>query len=180
MTMGFVQVHLIPHVRDLGFTYITNAGAQFVLALTSIVGALLAGSFSDRIGRRRPLSMTFVWRGLAYVVLACLTLWRTPLLLYAAVILMGLSWNSTSSLLATTCVDLYGRRAQASVFGVVFGVMNWGGTLGAWLPGVLYDATGTYQYSLLLNVLIAWVASGVILGVQEWWHPAPAVVTPVR
>lgn len=176
--MGFVQVHLIAHVRDLGFTHFTNAGAQFVLALTSIAGALLAGGVSDRVGRRRPLSVTFLWRGTAYVVLVLLMLWRTPLLLYVAVVLMGLSWNSTSSLLATTCVDLYGRRAQGSVFGVVFGVMNWGSTLGAWLPGVLYDATGTYQYALLLNILIAWVASGVVLGLREWWGQPQRVPSP--
>jgi MFS family permease len=176
--MGFVQVHLIPHVRDLGFTHLTNAGAQSVLALTSIIGALLAGAVSDRIGRRLPMSITFVWRGLAYLLLLGLMFWRTPVVLYAAVVCMGLSWNSTSSLLATSCVDLYGRRSQASVFGLVFGVMNWGSTFGAWIPGVLYDTSGTYQGTLLLNVLVAWAGSAVVLGLREWWVQPRRIPSP--
>ncbi len=170
--MGFVHVHLIPHVHDAGFASFTNATAQFVLALVSIIGALLTGRVSDRVGRRRPMSLTFSWRGLAYLLLLLLGVWHTPLLLYAAVICMGLSWSSTVSLLATTCADLYGRRSQGSVFGMVFGVMNWSSTFGAWLPGLLFDTTGSYQSTLLLNVVVAWAGSGVVIRLHEWWRPA--------
>ncbi|ETW95700.1 MAG: hypothetical protein ETSY1_29575 [Candidatus Entotheonella factor] len=174
--MGFVHVHLIPYVHDVGFTHMTNAGAQFLLALVSIAAALMTGRVSDRIGRRRPMSLTFSWRGLAYFGFMMLALWPSPLLLYAAVICMGLSWSSTVSLLATTCADLYGRRSQGSVFGVVFGVMNWSAALGAWLPGYLFDVTNSYQSALLANVLVAWVASGVVLWLSEWWRPQQQMV----
>ena len=176
--MGFVHVHLIPYVHDMGFTHITNAGAQFILALVSIAGALLTGRISDRIGRRMPMSVTFSWRGLAYFLLILLGLWKSTWLLYAAVICMGLSWSSTVSLLATSCADLYGRRGQGSVFGVVFGVMNWSSTLGAWIPGVMFDYSDSYQSALFLNVLTAWVASGVILWIGEWWRQQPEAVSP--
>jgi len=170
--MGFVHVHLIPYVHDVGFTYLTNAGAQFILALVSIAGALLTGRVSDRIGRRRPMAVTFIWRGLAYLLLVLLGLWKSSWLLYAAVICMGLSWSSTVSLLATSCADLYGRRGQGSVFGMVFGVMNWSSTLGAWIPGAMFDYSASYRSALYLNVMVAWIASGVILGIGEWW-PRP-------
>jgi predicted MFS family arabinose efflux permease len=104
--------------------------------------------------------------------------WHTPFVLYAAVILMGLSWTSTVSLLAATCADLYGRRSQGSVFGLIFGVMDGAMPLGAWLPGLLYDQTGTYQRALLLNVLVAWAASGVVLGFREWWRQLQRVSDP--
>ncbi len=175
--MGFVHVHLIPYVHDVGFTHLTNASAQFILALVSIAAALMTGRLSDRVGRRRPMSLTFSWRGLAYFGFMLLALWQSPILLYAAVICMGLSWSSTVSLLATTCADLYGRRSQGSVFGVVFGVMNWSSALGAWLPGYLFDMTDSYQSALLANVLVAWVASGVVLWLSEWWHPPQQAVS---
>lgn len=175
--MGFVHVHLIPYVHDVGFTHMTNASAQFLLALVSIAAALMTGRVSDRIGRRRPMSLTFSWRGLAYLCFMMLVLWPSPILLYAAVICMGLSWSSTVSLLATTCADLYGRRSQGSVFGVVFGVMNWSAALGAWLPGYLFDVTDSYQSALLVNILVAWVASGVVLWLSEWWRPQQQVVS---
>ena len=177
--MGFVHVHLIPYVHDVGFTHMTNAGAQFMLALVSIAGALLTGRISDRIGRRTPMAVTFTWRGLAYVLLALLGLWKSAWLLYAAVICMGLSWSSTVSLLATSCADLYGRRGQGSVFGMVFGVMNWSSTFGAWIPGVMFDSSASYQSALSLNVIVAWSASGVILWIGEWWQRPQDALRPV-
>ena len=177
--MGFVRVHFIPYVRELGFSYLMNASANFTLALLGIIGALLAGGISDRLGRRRPMSITFVCRGAAYLGLMALALWPTPLVLYASIVLMGLSWSSTISLVSTTCTDLYGRRSQGSVLSLVFSVMSWGVALGAWIPGVLYDYMGTYQLALLLNLVIAWVASGLALGLREWWSQSPqSVPTP--
>ena len=179
--MGFVRVHFIPYIQELGFSYVMNASANFTMALLGIVGALLAGTISDRLGRRRPMSVTYALRGGAYVGLMGLALWPSPLVLYASIILMGLSWSSTISLVSTTCTDLYGRRSQGSVLSVVFSVMTWGTALGAWLPGVLYDYTGTYQLALLVNVVVAWLASVLVLGLREWWEwsarrvPSPAL-----
>jgi MFS family permease len=110
-----------------------------------------------------------------------LALWSTALVLHASIMAMGLSWSSTLSLFSTTCTDLYGRRSQGSVLSLVFGVISWGTALGAWIPGVLYDHTGSYQLALLVNVVVAWVASGLVLGLREWraWSgqrvPSPAL-----
>jgi MFS family permease len=179
--MGFVRVHFIPYVQELGFSHLMNASANFSMALLGIAGALLAGAISDRLGRRRPMGVTYALRGAAYVGLMGLALWPTPLVLYASIMAMGLSWSSTISLVSATCTDLYGRRSQGSVLSLVFSVMSWGTALGAWIPGVLYDHTGSYQLALLVNVVIAWVASGLVLGLREWrvWSgqrvPSPAL-----
>ena len=93
--MGFVRVHFIPYVQELGFSHVVNASANFTMALLGIVGALLAGTVSVRLGRRRTTSVTYALRGGAYVGLIGLALWPTPLALYASIILMGFSWSST-------------------------------------------------------------------------------------
>jgi MFS family permease len=179
--MGFVRVHFIPYVQELGFSHLMNASANFIMALLGIVGALLAGGISDRLGRRRPMSVTYALRGAAYVGFIGLALWPNPLVLYASIIAMGLSWSSTISLVSTTCTDLYGRRSQGSVLSLVFSVMTWGSALGAWIPGAIYDYTGSYQLALLVNVATAWTASGLVLGLREWWGwsgqrvPSPAL-----
>src|SRR6266511_5790377 len=106
--MGFVRVHFIPYVQELGFSHLMNASANFSMALLGIIGALLAGGISDRLGRRRPMSATFALRGAAYVGLMGLALWPTPLVLYASITFMGLSWTCPMPRASTTCTDLYG------------------------------------------------------------------------
>ncbi len=64
---------------------------------------------------------------------------------------------------------------------LVFSVMTWGTALGAWIAGVLYDYTGTYHLALLVNLAVAWVANGLVLGLREWWSWSPqSVPSPAR
>ena len=179
--MGFVRVHLIPYVHELGFSHVMNASANFTMALPGHRRGVAGGRDLRPLGTASPHECHVCCAGGAYVGLMGLALWPTPLVLYTAIILMGLSWSSTISLVSTTCTDLYGRRSQGSVLSVVFSVMTWGVALGAWIPGVLYDYTGTYHLALLLNVVVAWVASVLVLGLREWWEwsarhvPSPAL-----
>lgn len=166
--MGFVQAHFIAHATDLGFTRMVASSAMGLMGGFSIAGAVSMGAVSDKIGRRLPMGLTFGWRGLGYVTLLVLPLLPHPAMLYGAVLLLGLSWSSTVSLLATTCADLYGRRGMGSVFGLVFGIMSLGNSLGVYFPGKLYHLLGSYQGALLINIAAAWAASGMMLGLREW------------
>jgi MFS family permease len=160
--MGFVQAHLIAHATDLGFGRLLASSAMGLMGAFSIGGALLMGAVSDKIGRRVPLALTFGWRGLGYVLLMALPVLPHPIMLYGAVFVLGISWSSTVALLATTCADRYGRRNMGSVFGFVFGIMSLGHSFGVYSPGLLFNLWGSYLGALLINVVVAWVASGLL------------------
>lgn len=176
--MGFVQAHFIAHATDLGFGRLVAGSAMGLMGGFSIVGALLMGAMSDKIGRRLPLGLTFGWRGLGYLLLLFLPFLPHPLLLYGSVLMLGLSWSSTVSLLAITCADLYGRRSMGSMFGLVFGIMSLGNSFGVYYPGALYHLSGSYGGALLINVAVAWAASGIMLATQE--RRAPRDPAPHR
>jgi MFS family permease len=173
--MGFVQAHFIAHATDLGFGRMLAGSAMGLMGGFSIAGALLMGAVSDKIGRRLPLSFTFGWRGFGYVMLLILHALPHPAMLYTAVLVLGMSWSSTVSLLASTCADRYGRRGMGSVFGTVFGIMSLGHSLGVYYPGLLYHRAGSYSGALLINALVAWLASGLIWALHDWrTAPVPA------
>jgi MFS family permease len=174
--MGFVQAHLIAHATDLGFGRILASSALGLMGGFSIAGALLMGAVSDKIGRRLPLSITFGWRGLGYALLMLLPILPHPIMLYGAVFVLGISWSSTVSLLATTCADRYGRRSMGSVFGLVFGIMSLGHSVGVYFPGFLFNLWGSYLGALLINVVVAWAASGLLWALLDGRRePAVAV-----
>jgi MFS family permease len=166
--MGFVQAHFIAHATDLGFGRMLSGSAMGLMGGFSIAGSLLMGAASDKIGRRLPLGLTFGWRGLGYVLLTLLPVLPHPVLLYASVVVLGISWSSTVSLLASTCADRYGRRGMGSVFGMVFGIMSVGHSLEVYFPGLLHNLSGSYFGALLINVVVALMASGLMLTLQDW------------
>lgn len=116
------------------------------------------------------------WRGLGYVVLLVLHALPHPAMLYTAVLVLGMSWSSTVSLLASTCADRYGRRGMGSVFGMVFGIISLGHSLGVYCPGLLCNVAGSYLGALLINMLVAWLASGLMWVLHDWHiELAPAI-----
>jgi MFS family permease len=165
--MGFVQAHFIAYATDLGFGRVLAGSAMGLMGGFSIAGALLMGAVSDKIGRPLPLGITYGWRGLGYALLVLLSVLPHPVLLYASVLFLGFSWSSTVSLLASTCADRYGRRRMGSVFGLVFGIMSLGHALGVYSPGHLYNRSGAYLGALLLNIVIAWLASALMFALQH-------------
>ena len=72
---------------------------------------------------------------------------------------MGILWLSTVPLTSALVAHIFGVRYMATLFGIVFLSHQIGGFSGAWLGGVVYDATGSYDmvwwFSVALSVLSA-------------------------
>jgi predicted MFS family arabinose efflux permease len=133
-------------------------GAGGVLAAG---GRILFGAMADRIGA--PLA-GFVSFGSTLAGLACLLLleaWPARALAYGYVLFLFLPMGSRSTIVSV----LVGRIAPPRHFGVVFGLVGMGNSLGAalgpWLSGALYDRTGSYLvvYAAAVVVLLVGVAA---------------------
>jgi hypothetical protein len=46
------------------------------------------------------------------------------------------------------------------------------------VPGVMFDQSASYQSALYLNVMVAWIASGVSLWIGEWWPRSQSAPSP--
>ncbi|MFM8594038.1 MAG: MFS transporter, partial [Chloroflexota bacterium] len=63
--------------------------------------------------------------------------------------------------------DRYGAKHFGLIFGMMFTFMNIGFGIGAWVDGLIYDATGSYDISLWVNVLMGVIAMVAILAVDR-------------
>ena len=63
MTVAIFSVHLIPFATDRGFSPQTAAKAFGLMAILSVVGSLLSGVLSDRVGRKNVLALAYLVRG---------------------------------------------------------------------------------------------------------------------
>ena len=135
-------VHLVPMARGLGVPPLLAATLVSALGASALVGRLLMGSASDRIGRRAALAVSLALQSAAFIGFG---LAHELPGLYAAAILFGFSYGAGSTLFPAAVADYFGREHAASIAGLLFALA---GSMAAWGPlaaGFIYDRAGSYQ-----------------------------------
>jgi MFS family permease len=164
MTVSLFSIHLIPFATDRGMSLETAAHAFGLMAMCSVVGSLLAGAASDRIGRKNIL-------GLAYLIRACtfvlLLLWHHPLALYVFAVVGGLVWLATPPSVVSLTGEIYGLRNLGALGSVSLLAHQIGGGVSVWLAGKLHDLTGSYDISFTLAAVALFGAALVSFSIAE-------------
>lgn len=158
-TMGFAQAHFLPFATDMDFDPMTSSLALGLVGAFAMVGSLTTGALADRYGRRQLLSLTYLLRGVAFLLLLAV---HSEPLLFVAVFVLGLSWTSTTPLTSAICADCFGRASLGVIFGTMFSIMTIGSATGAFLDGWIYDVMGNYQVALWLSAALGFLAAGVV------------------
>jgi OFA family oxalate/formate antiporter-like MFS transporter len=157
-------VHLVPLARGLGVDPLVAATLVSALGMAGIIGRLVMGSLSDRIGRRPAIGVGIVLQILAFLGFAVAGALPG---LYAASIAFGFSYGAVSSLFPAIVADFFGRRHAGSLVGLLFAMSGSMAALGPLGAGFIYDRTGSYGP--------AWVASAglnlLALGLLAWARP---------
>lgn len=167
MGCGFTIYLLMTHVAALAVDRgISAAQAGTALGLvggTGIVSGVIVGSLSDRIGRKHLLAGLYLLRAVAVVVLMTAD---TALALYAFAVMFGLS-RANGALVAASVIDLYGRQAVGSILGYTTTFHQLFAALGAFVGGLAYDLTGSYNLALAPCIALLLAGSAASLLIDE-------------
>ena len=80
---------------------------------------------------------------------------------------MGLLWLSTVPPTSALVTVMFGTRWLATLYGFVFFSHQVGGFLGAWLGGLLYERTGSYDIVWWLTVMFGLLSAAINLPIEE-------------
>ena len=174
-TMAFANTHFMAFADDMGMGSMLAANVVAVTAVFSIAGAVALGMLADRWRRSYVLSLTYAFRGAAFLLLLLLPIGRLDFV-YAVV--LGFSWTATTPLAAAIAGELYGRANFGLIFGTMFTFMNVGFGVGAFLDGVMYDSMGHYRVALVVNCGLGIAAAVATLLVNDR-VPRAVVRSPV-
>jgi predicted MFS family arabinose efflux permease len=167
--VAFLATHLPGVVASCQLSPQVGAWALAVLGLFNIVGSVTVGwAMGYRGGWWRFKSMLSVlYATRAVAVLLFVLAPKTPevMLVFAAV--MGLTFLSTVPLTAGLVARFFGPANMATLFGVVMVTHQVGGFLGAWLGGVVYQATGAYTWVWVADIALAVGAALIHLPIRE-------------
>lgn len=122
------------YVISLGYDEALLGRLLTMTSLVALVGALPAGYFSDRLGRKLSLLISTF---LLSTAVAGMVAWPTPLGFYLMNGLMGLSQSLAGVTFGPFLVENSGEEERTYLFSFSFGIQMIAGFVGNWLGGRL-------------------------------------------
>ena len=150
-TTGFVDTHLIPLAQDRGIANATAGLAVALLPAANVSGMLASGPLADRVDNRPLHATMYLTRGGSFVLLL---LFFEPGALLAFALLFGLVDFAVVAPTQWLAARYVSPRTVGLAFGCLNAVHQLGSAIGAWLPGLTYDATGSYDDVLVVSAAV--------------------------
>ncbi len=149
-----VTLHLVNYVTDAGIGALVAATMMSVMGIASTTGRLAMGTVSDRIGAKAD----------AVVCCACVTVslillsLKLPVLMWVSVVLFGVGYGGASPLIPAIMGERFGTKHLATVTGAALVGANFGGAIGPWMGGLIFDISNSYLWALALAATFTAVA----------------------
>lgn len=146
--------HLAPLISQSGYTEVIAAEAVSVYGICMLFGKPLFGTVIDRLGI--PKANTYVYMLIIMALVDGLLLGRNTF----QVFLIPLFLACGSAPMATVglpiwTTTLFGKSSMKSVFPILKLVYTFGGVIGASIPGIVIDHTGSYDDLFKLYIAFA-------------------------
>ena len=161
----FIGVHLPSYLLDKGLPANVGVTALALIGLFNIVGTYTAGWLGGKISKKYILSAIYFGRTIVIALFLLLPL--SALTVYAFAIGLGLLWLSTVPPTNGIVAQIFGVRYLAMLSGFTFLSHQIGSFLGAWLGGVMFDRTDSYNVVWYLAIALGIVAGLLNLPIDE-------------
>jgi len=161
----FIGVHLPSYLLDKGLPANVGVTALALIGLFNIVGTYTAGWLGGKISKKYILSAIYFGRTIVIALFLLLPL--SALTVYAFAVGLGLLWLSTVPPTNGMVAQIFGVRYLAMLSGFTFLSHQIGSFLGAWLGGLMFDRTGSYNVVWYLAIALGVVAGLLNLPIDE-------------
>ena len=154
--VAFIMTHFPTYLMDSGLTSSIATWAFALIGLLNIFGSFMFGRLGDKFDKRKLLIILYASRGVIFALMILLPLTSTTAVLFGAAI--GFVWLATVPLTSGLVAQIFGVKALATLYGIVFLSHQVGSFVGAWVSGIVYEYTGTYDsiwYSCVILSIIA-------------------------
>jgi len=146
-----LTVHLIPFATDAAISMTAAASAVGLMGGFSIPGRLISGFLSARLGWQRILFLAFFAGVLSLLLLVLL---KNTWMLYLFVFCYGFFHGIRVPALVGILGDFFGMQSLGKIIGVVFFSAILVGSLGPYLAGFIFDTTGSYLGTLIIQMTL--------------------------
>ena len=161
---GVIQTHLIPIAEGKGLPVSSVALAFILIAIANIAGTILTGHLSDHFSRTRQLAIIYSLRAVTYVFLIALD---QPGLLLVFALIYGITEMASIAPTNSLTIQSFEGFSIGAILGLVTVSHHIGGAIGSWIPGLVYDLTGSYYPVLVLAIIMLSCGALIALRIPE-------------
>lgn len=159
-----VMIHLKAYAIGFGITEMISATIIGFIGGASVVGRVMVGNMTDRIGRMASLS-------LCYVLLAVSMIWlikaRQPYQFYLFSVIFGFGYGGFIPIIPDIIAYWFGAKSHGSILGLSSMAAAIGGTFGPIVAGYIRDITGSYKLAIIIAVVVLFIALIFSLFIKE-------------
>lgn len=157
-----VMIHIVPYAIDKGISPETSAMILAAMNGAQPVGSILMGILADRIGSRNTLIICVCL--LSAVVFLILPV-ANPWLIGFFVMIVAVGLGGVSVVQSSITAELFGMKSHGTILGYTVFAFSFGGAIGTYIAGAVFDSTGSYQSVFLLSgvLILAAVIMSILL-----------------
>ena len=140
-----------------------------VLAVGNGAGRIVAGTMSDKIGRKATLFICFVAQAVFIMLLSRAlpdTMLARPVILAVLSAFIGACYGANLALFPSLTKDYYGLKNFGVNYGLVFTAWGLGGFMLALLAGKVYDRTHNFEFAYYCSAVLLIAAALVTFAVK--------------
>lgn len=163
--LAFIATHLPGYLSLCHMPSGTGAKALALIGLFNMAGSWACGWLGGRYRQQHVLGWLYLVRGIAIGAFFLAPKSELSVTLFAAA--MGLTWLGTVPLTSGLVAKLLGVRHLGTLFGVCFLSHQIGSFLGAWLGGLTFDLTGSYEVIWWATALASFVAAALHFPIDD-------------
>ena len=157
--------HVFLMLREENYAPQVAATGVSIIFLGGFIGKVISGQLAEIYGRKKILlsGVGIMLIGSVFIVLALL--YNNPLFVWIGLALYGFGWGGLYTLIQLLSADLFGIASLGKIMGVINILDTFGGGLGPFLTGYLYDRTEGYLNPFIiisLLLIIAFISSSLL------------------
>jgi MFS family permease len=147
-----VVVHIVPFTIDIEVSPTRAAGVLSTIGGVSMAGRFISGLAIDRVGSRRVMifCLFLLIAGLLWLQLAK-ELW----MIYLFAVIYGIAHGGFFTTLSPLVAEFFGIKSHGALFGITMFCGTFGGALGPFLAGYIFDVTGGYGLAIWICILMS-------------------------
>ena len=163
--IAFIATHLPAYLDDKGLGIEIGAQVLALVGLFNILGSYVFGRAGDLLRQKYVLSALYTARSAVIALFLFLPLSHASALVFAGA--MGFLWLGTVPLTSGIVGRIFGIRYLSMLYGIVFLSHQLGSFFGAWMAGLIFDATGSYNIAWGFSIALGLFAGLVHLPIAD-------------